>query len=126
MLKWDQIDVTNFFGVEATLDEACHSWAYELTADGLRLLVTLFGLEGAVYVSIFREGLVKPLCTVQRELCTHAHITKDREFRLCFEAGSPKHPVTDMGIPPVLVRGIRVYVTPHFQVELIQPRYDAA
>ncbi len=126
MFKWDETDLTEFFGVLAKFHEDAHSHSFEVSRDGLRLLVTLFDLEGAVYVSIFRDGLAEPLFTVQRELCTHAHITDTTGFRRCFEAGSPKYPVTDMGIPPVLVRGVRVCVEPHFQVELIEPRYDVA
>ena len=126
MLKWDETDLTEFFGVVATFHDDAHSHGFEVSRDGLRLLVTLFDLESAVYVSIFRDGLAQPLFTVQRELCTHAHITEAAGFRRCFEAGAPKHPVTDMGVPPLLARGVRVYVEPEFQVELIEPRYDAA
>jgi len=126
MLKWSQTDLTEFFGVVPTFHDGAHSYGFEVSRDGLRLLVTIFDLEGAVYVSIFRDGSAKPLFTVQRELCTHAHVNEITNFRRCFEAGAPKHPVTDMGIPPVLARGVRVYITPHFQVELIEQRYDVA
>jgi len=123
MLKWSEPDLTEFFGVVATFHDDAHSHEFEVSRDGLRLLVTLFDLEAAVYVSIFRDGLAKPLFTVQRELCTHAHIAETAGFRRCFEAGAPKHPVTDMGVPPVLTRGVRVYVEPQFQVELIERRF---
>jgi len=126
MLKWSEPDLTQFFGVVATFHDDAHSHSFEVSRDGLRLLVTLFDLEGAIYVSIFRDGLTEPLFTVQRELCTHAHVTETAGFRRCFEAGAPKHPVTDMGVPPVLARGVRVYTEPQFHVELIEPRYDAA
>ena len=126
MLKWNETDLTEFFGVVSTYHDDAHSYSCELSRDGLRLLVTIFDLEGAVYVSLFRDGLAEPLFTVQREFCTHAHIASGTGFHRCFEAGAPKHPVTDMGIPPVLVRGVRVYVEPHFQVELIEPRYGPA
>ncbi len=126
MFMWDETDLTEFFGVAATFHDDAHSRSFDINRDGLRLLVTLFDLEGAVYVSIFRDGLPEPVFTVRRELCTHVQITKGTDFRLCFEAGAPKHPVTDMGIPPILARGVRVYIEPQFQVELIEPRYDAS
>ncbi len=126
MFKWSKSDLTEFFGVVATCRDDAHSHSFEVGCDGLRLLVTLFDLEGAVYVSIFRDGLSEPLFTVRREFCTHAHVTVGPTFRRCFEAGAPKHPATDMGIPPILVRGVRVYIEPQFQVELIQPRYEDA
>jgi hypothetical protein len=124
MLKWDEADLTGFFGVVATFYDDAHSYSFEVSRDGLRLLVTLFELEGAVYVSIFRDGWADPIFTVRRELCTHAHVTKSGSFRSCFEAGSPEYPVTEMGIPPVLARGVRVFVEPQFQVELIEQRFD--
>lgn len=126
MLKWDETDLTEFFGVVATFYDDAHSHEFAVSRDGLRLLVTLFDAEGAVYVSIYRDGLAEPLFTVRRELCTHAHITESAGFRRCFEAGTTKHPITDMGVPPLLARGVRVYVEPQFQVELIETRYDAA
>ncbi len=126
MFKWSESDLTEFFGVVATFHEDAHSHSFEVSRDGLRLLVTLFDLEGAVYVSIFRDGLSEPLFTVRRELCTYAHVTVSPNFCRCFEAGAPKHPATDMGIPPILVRGVRVYIEPQFRVGLIQPRYEDA
>lgn len=124
MFKWSELDLTEFFGVVSKFHEDANSYSFEVNRDGLRLLVTLFDLEGAVYVSILREGLPEPLFTVRRELCTHAHVTGSTNFRRCFEAGTTKHPVTDMGIPPQLERGVRVYIEPQFQVELIEPRYE--
>ena len=123
MLKWSEPDLTEFFGVVSEFNDDAHSHSFEVSRDGLRLLVTLFDMDGAVYVSIFRDGLPDPLFTVQRECCTHAHVT---ESRRCFEAGAPEHTVTEMGIPPVLAGGVRVYVEPQFCVELIEPGYGEA
>src|SRR5205809_8088476 len=108
MLKWSETDLTEFFGVVATVNDDTLSHDFEISHHGLRLLVTIFDFEEAVYVSIFRDGLTEPLFTVKRELCTHAHVTKGPGFRHCFEAGAPKDAVRNMGVPPVLVRGIRV------------------
>jgi hypothetical protein len=124
MLKWSETDLTEFFGVVATVNDDTLSHEFEISRDGLRLLVTIFDFEDAVYVSIFRDGLAEPLFTVKRELCTHAHVTNCAGFRRCFEAGVPKHAVTNMGVPPVLLRGVRVYLDPQFQVELIERPYD--
>jgi hypothetical protein len=127
MFKWSEPDLTEFFGVVAKLhDGDAFEHSFEVARDGLRLLVTLFELENAVYVSIFRDGLSEPLFTVRRESCTHVHITQAANFRRCFEAGAPERPVTNMGIPPILVRGVRVYMEPQFQVELIDRRYADA
>jgi hypothetical protein len=126
MLKWNETDFTEFFGVVRTYHSDAYSYSFEVSRDGLRLLVTIFEYEPTVCVSIFRDGLPEPLFTVSREFCKHAHITDGQHFRRCFEAGVTKHPITDMGIPPILHRGVRVYIDPQFQIELIEPRYDAA
>jgi hypothetical protein len=125
MLKWSETDFTEFFGAISSYDADACSHSFEVVRDGLRLLVTLFDMEQAVYVSIFRDGLSEPTFTVRREHCTHAQIAAGADFRRCFEAGTTKHLVTEMGIPPVLARGVRVYVEPHFKIELIEPRHDA-
>jgi len=119
MFKWSEEELKEFFEAESRYYEDTGSYLFESKRDGLRLLVTLFNIEGAVYVSVYRDGLTEPLIIVREEFCTHAQITKNHQFRRCFEAGSTKYPVTDMGIPPVLQRGVRVFVEPHFQVELI-------
>ena len=125
MLKWDETDLTEFFGVVTTFDEDAHSHSFDVSRDGLRLLVTIFEYEDAVWVSVFRDGLPQPLFTVRRRGCSHAHINELDGSRRCFEAGAPSLPVTEMGIPPVLSRGVRVYVEPQFQVQLIESPYDA-
>jgi hypothetical protein len=125
MLKWSEPDLTEFFGVAASYNDAPHSHGFEVRRDGLRLLVTIFDLENTVFVSLFRDGCSEPLFTVQRErCCSHAQVTGGTNFRRCFEAGRPKFLTTDMGIPPSLAHGVRVYVEPQFQVELIEPRFE--
>lgn len=126
MLKWDEAELMEFFGVVPMYNDDAHSHSFEVSRDGLRMLVTLFDLEGAVYVSIFRDGLPEPIFTVQRELCTHAHVAESSDSCRCFEAGAPKYAVTDIGIPPILVRGVRVRLDPQFQVHLIESTYEVA
>ena len=124
MIKWSEPDLVAFFGVVPNYCVVAESHSFELQRDGLRLLVTLFGFEGAVYVSVFRDGLPEPLFTVIQESCTHAYVTDGQRSPRCFQAGAPEGRVTEMGIPPVLVRGVRIYIEPQFQVELIEPRYE--
>jgi hypothetical protein len=127
MFKWSETDLTEFFGVVSKYHNDPFSHSFEISRDGLKLLVTLFEFESSVCVSIFRDGLSEPLFTVQRDFCTHAHITQSTSLRRCFEAGAPAIPVTNMGIPPILARGVRVFIEPQFQVELIEkPQYPDA
>jgi hypothetical protein len=121
--KWSEADLTEFFGVVSKYHNDPFSYSFEVSRDGLRLLVTLYEFESSVYVSIFRDGLSEPLFTVRRFLCTHAHITDSTNFRRCFEAGATELQVTNMGIPPILSRGVRVFIEPQFQIELIEQPY---
>ncbi len=124
MFQWSESDFTEFFGTVASFDEDGHCYTFELHRSDLRLEVALFDLAGAVYVSLFHKDLPAALFTICREECTHAHITSGPDERRYFEAGAPEERVTNMGIPPVLSRGVRVYLEPQFHVELIEPRHD--
>jgi hypothetical protein len=123
MLKWSGPDITEYFGVVANFNDDAFSHSFEISRDGLVLHVTIFELEHSVDVSLFRDGLPDPLFTVTTSNCSHVHITRSTGFRTCFEAGAPAHPVTEMGIEPVIARGIRVFIDPHFQIELIEPKH---
>ena len=126
MLEWSTSDFADFFGVEVDDEDAPHTYEYEVSRDGLCLRLTILALEHTIFVRVFREGLPEPVFIVRRDLCKHAHITKGAGFRRCFEAGVTEYPVSaGLGIPPVLVHGVRVYLEPQLHVELIQPRYDA-
>ena len=120
MLKWDETDLIAFFGTIPVVGEDGLYHAFVTQGHGLQLEVTIFAYEEAVYISLTRDGLPKPLFTVRREPCTHLRVIDKTNYR-CLELGSPQHQVTDMGISPLLVRGIRIFIEPQFQIELIEP-----
>lgn len=119
MIRWNETEFVEFFGVVPQFYDAAHSYAVELSRDGLRLLLTLFDMEGAVYVSIYRDGLPEAIIEIVRERCTHAFVAIAKGERRCLQIGSPEHPTTVSGVQPMLVRGVRVFVEPHFKVEFI-------
>lgn len=127
VINWNQTEFIEFFGAIPTFYDDAHSYGVELSRDGLRLLLTLFDLEGAVYVSIYRDGIPDALIDVVRERCTHAFVSTLSEGRRCLQFGSPDHPTSDPGLVPVLTRGIRLFVDPHFRLEFIdiESRNDA-
>jgi hypothetical protein len=128
VIRWNETEFVEFFGVVPTFYDDAHSYGIELSRDGLRLLLTLFDLEGAVYVSIYRDGIPDAIVDVVREHCTHAFVSAFAPGRRCLQIGSREHPTTDTGILPVLTRGIRVFIEPHFRLEFIdiESRNDAA
>lgn len=119
MIRWDETELVEFFGTVPTFCEGAHSFGFDLSQDGLRLLLTLFDLEGAVYVSIYREGIAAAVIDVVREHCTHAFVSTFAPGRRCLQIGSPEHPTTEMGAPPVLTRGVRLFIQPHLRLEFI-------
>src|SRR5262245_31332959 len=104
-IRWSKTDLEEFFGVDAEFCDPAHSYSFDVSRDGLRLLLTLFDMEGAVYVSIWRDGLPKPLFTIVREACTHALIGVHPDNRRVLQVGSSGGLTTEMGVLPVLSRG---------------------
>lgn len=84
MLHWNEPECIGFFNSLCEFDETCHSHTFSHENNGLRVVVTLFEFEGTVYSSIYRENSDESLITIQRDLCTHAHVTKDIAFKSCF------------------------------------------
>ena len=80
VICWDRTELIEFFGIIPTFYEDAQSHAVELSRDGLRLEFTLFDAVGAVYISVFRDGVTDPIIDIVRERCTHAFIT---EFPSC-------------------------------------------
>ncbi len=115
-LRFDEHEFVEFFGVIAPLDEDACSYGYELARDGLRLLMTVFPLDGAVYTDIYREGVAEPVIRSRLQGCTHSRFVQHRS-RLCLEIGRPDRPTTEPGAP--LVWGLRLSVDPHFRMELM-------
>ena len=127
MIRWNETEFIEFFGIIPTFYDEAHSYGIEQSRDGLQLCLTLFDLEGAVYVSLYRDGISEAVIDIVREHCTHAFVTTYGSGRRCLQIGSPEDSTTEMGVPPILTRGIRVFVEPHFRLEFIdiESRNDA-
>jgi hypothetical protein len=115
-LRFEEHEFVEFFGVIGPLDEDSVSYSYELTHDVLRLLVTIFPLDGGVYTSIYRDGISEPIITIRLEGCTHSRFVLHRS-RQCLEIGRPEHPTLEPNAP--LSWGVRLFIEPHFHIEFI-------
>lgn len=121
-IKWNKPELTSFFGVIPTSYKEPHCSKFDISRDGLRLLVTIFDTEGSAHASLFRDGLPEPVITIRRENCTHAQLDLDSKRRQFLEIGSPKSRVTEKDLTPVLTRGFRIYLEPQIKIELIEGR----
>ena len=115
-LRFDEHEFVEFFGVVSPLDEEACSYSYELSRDGLRLLFTVFPIDGDVYTSLFRDGIDNPIATSRLGGCSHSRFVLHGSKR-CLEIGRPEHPTTEQNAP--LIWGIRVFVDPQFKIEFI-------
>lgn len=57
VLRFEHHEFGEFFGIVSPLDEEGCSYSYELERDGVRLLFTVFPIDGSVYTSVYRDGI---------------------------------------------------------------------
>jgi hypothetical protein len=115
-LRFEEHEFVEFFGVVSPLDEDACSYSYELERDGLRLLFTVFPLDGGVYTSVYRDGITEPIVTSRLHGCTHSRFVT-RGAQRCLEVGQPERPTSEPSAP--LTWGLRLFVEPHFRIEFI-------
>src|SRR5262249_51213133 len=115
-LNFTEHELADFFGGvgEWDGDDCYYSW--DLSRDGLRLLFTVFPLDGGVYTDVYRDGISEPIVRTRLGDCTHACVVPYGSHR-CLEIGRPEHPTSDADVP--LVWGLRLFVEPHFRVEFL-------
>jgi hypothetical protein len=114
-MRFTEHEFVEFFGIVGSFYENAFSYTYTLSHDGLRLDFTIFPRDDAVYTSIYRDGVAEPIISSRLEGCTHARFI-DRGSRHCLEIGRPGHATSEPTVP--LVRGLRLFLEPHFRVEL--------
>ena len=116
ILRFEESEFLDFFGVDGPLDEDACSYTYELERDGLRLVVTVFPLDGGVYTSLYRDGVADAIVSSRLEGCTHVRVVARNDARF-MEIGRPERPTRESTAPPTW--GLRISVDPHFRLEHI-------
>ena len=116
-LIFEEHEFIEFFNCVAPLDEESCSYAYEADKDGLRLVMTVFPLDGDVYTSLYRDGLSESITESLLKGCTHTRFYKHGD-KSWLEIGRPNEATSNL--EPPLAWGLRVFMHPHFKMELIQ------
>lgn len=115
-LRFAEDEFVEFFGIASPLDEDDCSYSYPLRWDGLSLEFTIYPLDGSVHTSLFRDGIIAPIFTSRLRGCTHSRFML-RGSRRFLEIGRPDRLTSEPTAP--LVWGLRLFVEPHFAIELI-------
>ena len=116
LLRFEEHELIEFFGVAPPLDEDACSYSYEVKRDGMRVLFTVFPLDGGVHTSIYRDGVAAPVVSSRLERCSHMRFVTRYGSRF-LEIGRPERPTTEPN--PPLVWGLRISIDPHFRQEYI-------
>jgi len=116
ILKFTEHEFVEFFGIVGEWNEDACSYSYTLSRDGLRLLFTMFPLDGGVHTSVYRDGIVEPIVRSRLHGCTHSRFVL-RGSQHCLEIGRPERPTFEASV--ALVWGLRLFVEPHFTVEFV-------
>jgi hypothetical protein len=115
-LKFEEHKFIHFFNCAAPLDEESCSYEYSTEKDDLRLVMTVWPFDGHVHTSLYRHGLPDPITESILEGCTHARFYNHSD-KSWLEIGRPLVP-TSHDEPP-LDWGLRIFVEPHFKLELL-------
>jgi len=97
-LNFEEHEFTEFFGICSPLDEDACSYTYQLERDGLRLLFTVFPLDGGIYADVYRDHIVEPIIRTRMEGCTHTRFVT-WGLQRCLEIGRPQHPTSEPSAP---------------------------
>lgn len=115
-LKFEEHEFVDFFSMVSDLDEDACSYTYSVRRDGLRLLFSMFPLEGRVLTELYREGVPEPIFKSRLLDCTHSRLVQIGTLR-CMEIGRPFRPTSDRDASPSW--GLRLYIEPQIRLEYI-------
>lgn len=113
VLKFEEHELIEFFGVATALDEDSCSYTFTLSRDGLRLECAVFPLDGSVHTAIYRDGLSFPVVSSRLTGCTRARVVELAPGLRCLEIGRQEQ------TSPTLASGIRLIVDSQFRLEFV-------
>src|SRR5215472_9396108 len=116
VLQYEEHELIGFFCMSPPLDEDACSYTFIADRDGLRLEFTIFPLDGSVFTSLYREGVVSPIVKNRLSNCTHLQVKSEQR---CLETGRPTFPTSGCGVSPIITSGLRLAIDPHIAIEFI-------
>jgi hypothetical protein len=115
-LQFTEHEFTDFFSEISPLDEDACSYSYTANRDGMRVQITIFPIDGGVYLDLFRDGVSGAILNSRLEGCTHSRFIQYGSIRY-LEIGRPHSPTSLSEV--ALDWGLRLAIDPHFRMEFI-------
>lgn len=120
-VKWNEYELTEFFGALPEKDEDEFYLSFSIEKDGLRLCVTFFHYDFDVNLDVFRDGIDEPLLRANIMSSAGAkYISHENGFE-CLEIGASDKYIEYYGKEWIASMAVRLKVNPHICVELFRP-----
>ena len=120
-IKWDEYELTEFFGVLPEKDEDELYLSFRVEKDGLGLHVTFFHYDFDLYLDVFREGVDEPVLKAKIMSSGGAKYVAQENGYECLEIGASDKYIEYYGKEWVATTAVRLRVSPYISVELFQP-----
>ena len=120
MLKWDPTDLLICLKVEPHTDADGVEHSYDVSKDGLRLLISVFQFDGDVYFSLYRDlpGSSSLIDLKINQCPAIERVESGGEDWLNFLPGRQLETSYDKAIS--IQRGVRVRIYPDIRLELFK------
>ena len=119
--KWDEHELTEFFGVLPETDEDELYLSFSIEKDGLRLLVTFFHYDFDVHLYLFRDGIDEPVLRTKIMSSAGAKYISHGNGYECLEIRASDKYIQYYGKEWIVSMAVRLRVNPHISVELFRP-----
>jgi hypothetical protein len=120
-IKWNEYELTEFFGVLPEKDEDEFYLSFSVEKDGLRLDVTFFNYDFDLHLNVFRDGIDEPVLRTKIMSSAGAKYISHENGYECLEIGAADKYIDYYGKEWIASMAVRLRVKPHISVELFRP-----
>ncbi len=118
MIEWDPVDLLECLEVVPTADKDGVEHTYEVTKDGLKLIISVFQYDGEVYFSLMRENESEnTIIDLKINQCPEITFSKTGKIeQLDFHPG--RQIIEKFDTSYSINQGVRVQIKPDISIEL--------
>ncbi|HMV46272.1 MAG TPA: hypothetical protein PLD20_03340 [Blastocatellia bacterium] len=119
-LVWNETDFIECLGVLPEIDEYETGRHFTIHRNGLRLLLSVYQYDAAVWLSLYREESKEALFTIQMSDCSGTRYVKGNKERSYLEFAAANLFSNRYDGESLIPMGVRLSVDPDFKIELFQ------